>query len=90
MHAEHADQDRQNDLSGRMIGCAFTVFKTLGAGFLEKVYENASAHEPRFSGLSMVQQYCIRLHYKDVVAGKYFVDESVEERASVSPVRRRP
>jgi hypothetical protein len=31
MHAEHAD--RLNGLSGRVIGCAFTVLKTFGAGF---------------------------------------------------------
>ena len=36
MHAEHADSDRLNDLSRRVIGCAFTVLNTLGAGFLEK------------------------------------------------------
>jgi hypothetical protein len=41
MHAEHADSARMNDLSGQMIGCAFTVMNTLGSGFLEKVYENA-------------------------------------------------
>ena len=28
-----------------IIGCAFTVSNTLGAGFLEKVYENALAIE---------------------------------------------
>ena len=27
--------------SGRVIGCAFTVLNTLGAGFLEKDYESA-------------------------------------------------
>jgi len=43
MHAKHADNSRLNDLSGRVIGCAFTVLNTLGAGFLEKVYENALA-----------------------------------------------
>jgi hypothetical protein len=47
MHAEHADSDRLNDLSGRVIGCAFTVLNTLGAGFLEKIHENALAHEVR-------------------------------------------
>jgi GxxExxY protein len=47
MHAEHADGEQLNDLSGHVIGCAFTVLNTLGAGFLEKVYENALAHEPR-------------------------------------------
>ena len=37
MHAEHADNSELNELSGRVIGCAFTVLNTLGAGFLEKV-----------------------------------------------------
>lgn len=41
MHAEHADSDGLNDLSGAVIGCAFTVLNTAGVGFLKKVYENA-------------------------------------------------
>lgn len=40
-----------------MIGCAFTVLNTLGAGFLEKVNENALAYEVCAAGLSAVQQY---------------------------------
>jgi hypothetical protein len=35
MHAEHADSRELNELSGRVIGCAFTVLNTLGAGFPE-------------------------------------------------------
>ena len=38
-----------------MHACAFTVQNVLGAGFLEKVYENALAHELRNSGLTVVQ-----------------------------------
>jgi hypothetical protein len=30
-----------NLLSNRIIGCALTVLRALGTGFLEKVYENA-------------------------------------------------
>jgi hypothetical protein len=30
MHAKHADRERLNVLSGRMIGRAFTVLDTLG------------------------------------------------------------
>ena len=56
MHAEHADNSGLNELSGRVIGCAFTVLNTLGVGFLEKVYENALAHELREAGLAVVQQ----------------------------------
>ena len=56
MHAEHADNSELDELSGRVIGCAFTVLNTLGAGFLEKVYENALAIELRAAGLGVVQQ----------------------------------
>jgi hypothetical protein len=41
MHAEHADNRELNELSGRVIGCAFTALDTLGAGSLEKAHENA-------------------------------------------------
>jgi hypothetical protein len=36
MRAEHADNSELNELSGRVIGCAFMVLNTLGTGFLEK------------------------------------------------------
>jgi len=75
----HADSDRVNDLSGRVIGCAFTVLNTLGAGFLEKVYENALAHELRAAGLGVVQQCGVKVHYHDVLVGEYFADLLVED-----------
>jgi|SRR5271166_481474 len=79
MHAEHADVDSLNDLSGRVIGCAFTVLNTLGAGFLEKVYENALAFEVRAAGLSVVQQPGVRVQYKGALVGEYFVDLLVDD-----------
>ena len=39
----NADRKRLDEISERVIGCAFTVANTLGAEFLEKVYENALA-----------------------------------------------
>ena len=74
MHAEHADNSELNELSGRVIGCAFTVLNTLGAGFLEKVYENALAYEVCAAGLSAAQQYGTKVHYKDILVGEYSVD----------------
>jgi GxxExxY protein len=75
----HADGMRLNELSGRVIGCAFTVLNTLGAGFLEKVYENALAHELRKAGLGVVQQSGITVTYDAIVVGQYFVDLVVEQ-----------
>ncbi len=79
MHAEHADANSLNDLSGRVIGCAFIVLNTLGAGFLEKVYENALAYEMHEAGLSVIQQMGIRVHYRIVLAGEYFVNLLVND-----------
>ena len=79
MHAKHADSDKLNDLSGLVIGCAFTVLNTLRAGFLEKVYENTLAYELRASGILVVQQCGVRVHCGEVVVGEYFVDLPVED-----------
>jgi GxxExxY protein len=43
-------------LTEAIIGCTYTVANTLGNGFLEKVYENALAHELKKKGLKVEQQ----------------------------------
>lgn len=47
---------KTSDLTEKIIGCAFRVSNELGCGVLEKVYENALAHELRKAGLRVVQQ----------------------------------
>jgi GxxExxY protein len=47
----------ENDpLSARLLGSAFKVMKALGPGYLEKVYENALAHELRKMAYLVRQQ----------------------------------
>jgi GxxExxY protein len=67
-----------NPLSKRIIGCGLRVAGTLGNGFLEKVYENALAHELRKAGLSVEQQRGISVMYDGVMVGEYFIDLLVE------------
>ena len=67
----HADGAGVVWLSGVIIGCAFRVMNGLGAGFLEKVYENSLAHELRKSGLAASRQQAIAEHYDGIVAGDY-------------------
>ena len=74
-----ADEGWLNEVSGRVIGCAYTVLNGLGPGFLEKVYENALAHELRKSGLAVTQQRGLTVLYDGIVAGEYVVDLLVEE-----------
>lgn len=65
-------------ISERIIGCAFKVRGALGHGFLEKVYENALAHELRKAGLGVQQQANINVFYDGVNVGTYFADLLVE------------
>ena len=56
-----------NALTERIIGTAFDVSNTLGAGFLEKVRENALACELRLLGFVVAQKCGISVYHKDVV-----------------------
>lgn len=79
----NADQRRLDSITENVIGCAFTVANTLGSGFLEKVYENALAHELREAGLSVQQQQPISVRYKGVVIGEFLADLLVENSVIV-------
>ena len=68
-----------NELTEKIIGCAFKVLNTLGCGFLEKVYENALAHELRKAGLFVQQQHPVPIYYDGVLVGDYTADLIVEE-----------
>ena len=51
----------EDPLTEQVIGCAFTVLNSLGPGFLEKVYENALAHECRKAGLLIENRLLVEL-----------------------------
>lgn len=65
-------------LTEAVLGCAFRVANGLGPGFLEKVYENALAHELRKAGLKVEQQAPITVTWDAVVVGNYLADLMVE------------
>jgi len=65
---------QEEDLSYVVRGCIYEVFKELGPGFLEKVYENALLRELRLQGLDAEAQVPIKVQYKGAVIGEYFAD----------------
>jgi len=71
-------QSEMNQLTEEVIGCALNVSNTLGCGFLEKVYENALAHELRKAGMKVEQQHGITVHYDGVAVGEYAADLLVD------------
>lgn len=54
-------------IAHRVIGCAIEVHRTLGAGLLESLYEEAMVYELRTCGLSFQRQKPIEVSYKDTV-----------------------
>ena len=72
-----------NEITSKIIGCAYSVSNTLGIGFAEKVYENGLAHLIRKASLRVVQQYPVRVAFDGVILGEFFADLFVEERVLV-------
>ncbi len=72
-----------NRLTEKVIGCAYTVSNTLGAGFLEKVYENALVHELRKNGLTVAQQASVPVWYDGILVGDYTADLIVDSKLLV-------
>ena len=68
------------ELTKTIIGCVYTVHNTLGAGFLEKVYEQALMLELKVSGLIVESQVPLSVKYRDQIVGEYFADLIVEEK----------
>jgi GxxExxY protein len=66
-------------LTQKAIGCAYTVSNVLGSGFLEKVYENAFAHELRKTKAQVKQQHPIDVIYDGTVVGEFFADLVVDD-----------
>jgi len=66
--------DKHKQLTEKIIQAFYTVYRTLGYGFLEKVYENALAVELRKMGLAVVQQAEIKVYYAGVLVGQYYAD----------------
>jgi GxxExxY protein len=69
-----------DETSDRVIACCFKVHNSLGAGFLERVYENSLMMELAKAGLSARQQVPIAVTYDGVVVGEYFADIVVDDR----------
>jgi len=65
---------QHEELTKQIIACAYKVHSTLGAGFLEKVYENSLAIELNKNGFDVKQQYPIKVYYEDEKVGDYFAD----------------
>ena len=62
------------ELTEKVIGAAFEVHNHLGAGYLEKVYENAMLVELGSRGVEAAAQVMVPVSYKGTLVGDYVAD----------------
>jgi GxxExxY protein len=74
----HFKKDMDDQLSGTIISAAFRVYNKLGAGFLEKVYENALFIELTKDSITVKRLVPLQVFYEGQEVGLYYADMIIE------------
>jgi len=68
------------ELTKKIIGCAFDVYNEMGYGFLESVYEKCMLIELRKKGLSARAQQPVTVYYHNDNVGEFKCDIIVDNK----------
>jgi len=71
------------EVTQRILKCAFEVQNTLGCGFLEKVYQNAMMVAMERDALEAPSHVPLRDHFQGVLVGEYYADIVVAQAVLV-------
>ncbi len=74
---------KHKELSEKIISAAYAVHKSLGYGFVEKVYGNAMEIELRENGIKCNVEVPLKVLYHKQVVGDYFADMIVDDKIIV-------
>jgi GxxExxY protein len=66
------------ELTRVIIGCAISVHRALGPGFLESVYRNALVHELSKLGLEVHCEKRVQVRYDGALVGDFFADMIIQ------------
>jgi len=75
----HPVSKSNDDLTGRIIGLAMKVHRTLGPGFLESVYQKALLYELVKTGFAVESDKPIQVCYENVIVGDFKADLIVND-----------
>ena len=67
------------ELTRRVIGCAYAVYNRMGLGYLESVYEKCLLIELARAGIRAAWQVPIVVRYEGQVVGEFVADILVED-----------
>ena len=71
---------KHQELTAKIIECAYKVHNTLGFGFLEAIYQNALLIELLKAGLQAEKEKKIQVYYDTQLVGDYMADIIVENK----------
>ena len=74
---------KHTDITEQIIKAFYTVYNTLGYGFLERVYRNSFAIELRKMGLKVITEAPIAVYYAGELVGEYQADLLVADAVIV-------
>jgi GxxExxY protein len=67
------------ELTEKIIGCAFKVYNAMGFGYLESVYEKCLLIELRKTGLTAESKIPITVFYEEQIVGEFIADILIED-----------
>jgi len=70
---------KHEEITHKIIGCAYQVYNQLGFGFLESVYKKAMVIELSKNNLKTEEEKSLKVYCDDEVIGEFIVDLFVEE-----------
>ena len=81
---------KYQELTEKIIGCAYNVYNEIGFGFLESVYEKCLLIELEKAGIRAESQKPITVHYDGQLVGNFIADILVEGKVilELKSVRR--
>jgi GxxExxY protein len=71
------------DLTHKIIGCAYKVFNTLGFGFLESIYKKAMLIELTKINLKVEAEKPLKVYYENQIVGDFYIDLYIEDKIVV-------
>jgi len=74
---------KYEDITHKIIGAAYSVYKQLGFGFLESVYKKAMVIELAKNSLNVQEEKPLQVYYDNQAVGDFYVDLFVEETVIV-------
>jgi GxxExxY protein len=70
-------------LTEKIIGCCYEVHRSLGPGFVEKIYAKALIHQLTIENLSFATEKEFNVIFKDQLVGKFRCDLFIENTVIV-------